>query len=179
MAEKSVNNILDSINQSKTTNLWRFIHGLGIKNIGENASKVLDKNFYTIKDIMNLEFDDLIQINEFGDIMAESIVNFFNDSLNHDIINKCLDGGLSFIKSESSDQLAGNKFAITGTLTQFNRTEIKNKLESMGASVSSSVSSKTDYLICGENPGGTKLNKAQELNIKIINETELSILIQM
>ena len=179
MAEKSVNNILDSINQSKTTNLWRFIHGLGIKNIGENASKVLDKNFYTIKDIMNLEFDDLIQINEFGDIMAESIVNFFNDSLNHDIINKCLDGGLSFIKSESSDQLAGNKFAITGTLTQFKRTEIKNKLESMGASVSSSVSSKTDYLICGENPGGTKLNKAQELNIKIINETELSILIQV
>ena len=179
MADKSVNNILDSINQSKETNLWRFIHGLGIKNIGENASKVLDKNFHTIQNIMNLEFDDLIQINEFGDIMAESIVNFFNDSCNQGMINRCLDGGLVFIKSESSDQLAGNKFAITGTLTQFKRSEIKNKLESMGASVSSSVSSKIDYLICGENPGGTKLNKAQELDIKIINESELSTLIQV
>ena len=93
MAEKSVNNILDSINKSKITNLWRFLHGLGIKNIGENASKVLDKNFKTIEDIMDLEFDDLIQVNEFGDIMAKSIINFFNDSHNKEIINRCLDGG--------------------------------------------------------------------------------------
>ena len=179
MAEKSVNNILDSINKSKITNLWRFLHGLGIKNIGENASKVLDKNFKTIEDIMDLEFDDLIQVNEFGDIMAKSIINFFNDSHNKEIINRCLDGGLEFVKSESSDQLNGNKFAITGTLIQFKRSEIKNKLESLGASVASSVSSKTDYLICGENPGGTKLNKAQELNIKIINEDELNTLIEL
>ena len=179
MAEKSVNNILDSINKSKITNLWRFLHGLGIKNIGENASKVLDKNFKTIEDIMDLEFDDLIQVNEFGDIMAKSIINFFNDSHNKEIINRCLDGGLEFVKSESSDQLNGNKFAITGTLIQFKRSEIKNKLESLGASVASSVSSKTDYLICGENPGGTKLNKAQELNIKIINEDDLNTLIEL
>ena len=179
MAEKSVNNILDSINKSKITNLWRFLHGLGIKNIGENASKVLDRNFKTIEDIMDLEFDDLIQVNEFGDIMAKSIINFFNDSHNKEIINRCLDGGLEFVKSESSDQLNGNKFAITGTLIQFKRSEIKNKLESLGASVTSSVSSKTDYLICGENPGGTKLNKAQELNIKIINEDELNTLIEL
>ena len=179
MAEKSVNNILDSINKSKITNLWRFLHGLGIKNIGENASKVLDKNFKTIEDIMDLEFDDLIQVNEFGDIMAKSIINFFNDSHNKEIINRCLDGGLEFVKSESSNQLNGNKFAITGTLIKFKRSEIKNKLESLGASVASSVSSKTDYLICGENPGGTKLNKAQELNIKIINEDELNTLIEL
>ena len=179
MAEKSVNNILDSINKSKITNLWRFLHGLGIKNIGENASKVLDKNFKTIEDIMDLEFDDLIQVNEFGDIMAKSIINFFNDSHNKEIINRCLDGGLEFVKSESSDQLNGDKFAITGTLIKFKRSEIKNKLESLGASVASSVSSKTDYLICGENPGGTKLNKAQELNIKIINEDELNTLIEL
>ena len=179
MAEKSVNNILDSINKSKITNLWRFLHGLGIKNIGENASKVLDKNFKTIEDIMDLEFDDLIQVNEFGDIMAKSIINFFNDSHNKEIINRCLDGGLEFVKSESSNQLNGNKFAITGTLIKFKRSEIKNKLESLGASVTSSVSSKTDYLICGENPGGTKLNKAQELNIKIINEDELNTLIEL
>ena len=179
MAEKSVNNTLDSINKSKITNLWRFLHGLGIKNIGENASKVLDRNFKTIEDIMDLEFDDLIQVNEFGDIMAKSIINFFNDSHNKEIINRCLDGGLEFVKSESSNQLNGNKFAITGTLIKFKRSEIKNKLESLGASVTSSVSSKTDYLICGENPGGTKLNKAQELNIKIINEDELNTLIEL
>ena len=111
--------------------------------------------------------------------MAKSIINFFNDSHNKEIINRCLDGGLEFVKSESSDQLNGNKFAITGTLIKFKRSEIKNKLESLGASVTSSVSSKTDYLICGENPGGTKLNKAQELNIKIINEDELNTLIEL
>ena len=179
MAEKSVNNILNSINQSKKTNLWRFIHGLGIKNIGENASKVLDKNFNTIENIINLKFDDLIQINEFGDVMAKSIINFFNKSHNQDMINKCLDAGLVFIKSESSNQLAGNKFVITGTLVKFIRSEIKNKLESLGASVTSSVSSKTNFLVCGENPGGTKLKKAQELNIKILSEDELNTLINL
>ena len=179
MAEKSVNNILNSINQSKKTNLWRFIHGLGIKNIGENASKVLDKNFNTIENIINLKFDDLIQINEFGDVMAKSIINFFNKSHNQDMINKCLDAGLVFIKSESNNQLAGDKFVITGTLVKFIRSEIKNKLESLGASVSSSVSSKTNFLVCGENPGGTKLKKAQELNIKILSEDELNTLINL
>ena len=179
MAEKSVNNILNSINQSKKTNLWRFIHGLGIKNIGENASKVLDKNFNTIENIINLKFDDLIQINEFGDVMAKSIINFFNKSHNQDMINKCLDAGLVFIKSESSNQLAGNKFVITGTLLKFRRSEIKNKLESLGASVTSSVSSKTNFLLCGENPGETKLKKAQELNVKILSEDELNTLINL
>ena len=179
MGEKSVNNILNSINQSKKTNLWRFIHGLGIKNIGENASKILDKNFNSIKNIINLKFDDLIQINEFGDIMAKSIINFFNDSYNQAMINKCLDAGLVFIKSESTNQLAGYKFVITGTLIKFKRSEIKNKLEFLGASVASSVSSKTNFLICGENPGANKLKKAQELNIKILSEDELNTLINL
>ncbi len=179
MAEKSVNNILNSINQSKKTNLWRFIHGLGIKNIGENASKVLDKNFNTIENIINLKFDDLIQVNEFGDIMAKSIINFFNDSHNQDMINNCLDAGLVFIKSESNNKLAGDIFVVTGTLVNFKRSEIKNKLESLGASVTSSVSSKTNFLISGENPGGTKLKKAQELNIKILSEDELNTLINL
>tara|TARA_B110000116_G_C16585575_1_gene468242 strand:- start:186 stop:815 length:630 start_codon:yes stop_codon:yes gene_type:complete len=173
MAEKSVTNILDSINKSKKTNLWRFIHGLGIKNIGENASKVLEKKFHSIEDMMTLEFNDLIQINEFGDVMAQSLIDFLSDSYNKEVISKCLDGGLVFIKTASSDKLERNKFVITGTLIQFKRSDIKNKLESMGASVASLVSSKTDYLICGENPGGTKLNKARDFNIKIINEDDL------
>jgi len=173
MAEKSIANILDSINKSKKTNLWRFIHGLGIKNIGENASKVLEKKFHSIEDLMTLEFNDLIQINEFGDVMAQSLIDFLSDSYNKEVISKCLDGGLVFIKTASSDKLERNKFAITGTLVQFKRSDIKNKLESMGASVASSVSSKTDYLICGENPGGSKLNKARNFNIKIINEDDL------
>ena len=173
MGEKSVTNILDAINKSKKTNLWRFIHSLGIKNIGENASKVLEKKFHSIEDIMTLEFNNLIQINEFGDVMAQSLIDFLSDGYNKEIIRKCLDGGLVFIKTASSDKLERNKFAITGTLIQFKRSDIKNKLESMGASVTSSVSSKTDYLICGENPGGAKLNKARNLNIKIINENDL------
>ena len=179
MADKSVNNILESINQSKKTNLWRFINGLGIKNIGENASKLLEKNFKSLKNIMKLNFNNLIEINEFGDVMAQSIVDFFNNEYEAKIINKCIEGGIEFIDSPSNEILKGNKFVITGTLVNFKRSEIKNKLELMGATISASVSVKTDYLICGINPGSTKLSKANELNISIIDEQKLIDLIKV
>ena len=120
-----------------------------------------------------------IEINEFGDVMAQSIVDFFNNGYQTKIINKCIEGGVEFVASPSNEILKGNKFVITGTLVNFKRSEIKNKLELMGATISSSISVKTDYLICGANPGSTKLSKANELNISIIDEQTLIDLIKV
>ena len=179
MAEKSANNILNAVNKSKNTDLWRFINGLGIKNIGQNSSKILAKNFKNIKRLYNLSIEDLLQINEVGSIMSNSILDFFNNQDNINIINRCLDGGLKLKNDDSviSDKLDGYKFVITGTISGLNRAEIKSKLEKEGAKVSSSISSKTNYLVCGDKPGINKVNKARELNIEIINEKKLFSLI--
>ena len=181
MAEKSVNNILNAINKSKNTDLWRFIHGLGIKNIGQNASKILAKKFKNIQKLYNLSIDDLLEINEVGDIMSNSIIDFFHNQDNINIINRCLDSGL---KLKNDDRIVGNKldgyrFVITGTINELSRHEIKSKLEKEGAKVSSSISSKTNYLVCGDKPGNNKINKAKELNIEIIDEKKLFSLIDV
>ena len=179
MAEKSANNILNAVNKSKNTDLWRFINGLGIKNIGQNSSKILAKNFKDIKRLYNLSIEDLLQINEVGSIMSNSIIDFFNNQDNINIINRCLDSGLKLKNDDSiiGDKLDGYKFVITGTISGLSRAEIKSKLEKEGAKVSSSISSKTNYLVCGDKPGINKVNKARELNIEIINEKKLFSLI--
>ena len=179
MAEKSANNILNAINNSKNTDLWRFINGLGIKNIGQNSSKILANKFQNIKKLYNLSIEDLLEINEIGNIMSNSIIDFFNNQDNINIINRCLDSGL---KLKNDDWIIGNKldgykFVITGTISGLSRSEIKLKLEKEGAKVSSGISSKTNYLICGDKPGINKIKKARELNIEIINEKKLFSLI--
>ena len=169
MAEKSINNLINAINVSKKTNLWRFIHGLGIRNIGENTSKILSKNYSTIENLFYLKLEELIQIDEIGAISADAIIDFFNN----DIINKCLEAGLKFEEVYTvKNSLSGITFVITGTL-KISRSEMKSKLESYGAKIVSSISAKTNYLICGENPGQNKMNKANELSIKNISESEV------
>ena len=178
MGEKSAINILDAISDAKQTNMWRFIHGLGIKNIGENASKILEKHFDTMDNLFTVTLDDLTHINEFGDIMAQSFINFFKVEENIKIINECIDRGVIFKKKNAtSNELAGTKFVITGTLSK-SRNVIKSQLESMGAKIVSAVSNKIDYLLCGENPGSAKFKKAQALDVKIINEKDLDLLIK-
>ena len=178
MGEKSAINILDAISDAKQTNMWRFIHGLGIKNIGENASKILEKHFDTMDNLFTVTLDDLTHINEFGDIMAQSFVNFFKVEENIKIINECIDSGVIFKpKNTTSNQLAGTKLVITGTLSK-SRNTIKSQLESMGAKIVSVVSNKIDYLLCGENPGSAKFKKAQALDVKIINEKDLDLLVK-
>ena len=173
MGEKSINNLINAINISKKTDLWRFIHGLGIRNIGENTSKILSKNYKTIENLFFLNLDELIEIDEIGDISADAIIDFFNNSYNIDIINNCLDAGLKFEEVHPiKNTLSGTIFVITGTL-KVSRTEMKSKLESYGAKIVSSVSAKTNYLICGENSGQKKVNKANELSIKTISEREV------
>ena len=178
MAEKSINNILNAIDSAKKTDLSRFLHGLGIRNIGIHACKLLDKKYNSnIYDLIDASKDDLNQIHEIGEIMAESIVKYFSIQNNLDDINDCIESGVTFNQTIVSNQMEGYLFVITGSFDDFNRTEIKNKIESLGGRITSSISKKTSFLILGENPG-SKLNKAKELNTPIINQQDLTSLLE-
>ena len=180
MGDKSASNIIDSINKSKNTTMARFIHGLGIRNVGNHLSKILEKNFnYNFDNLINSRFEDLILIDEVGDIVAESIINYFKDKNNLNIINCCFELGLNFLTPKNdSNKLSEQIFVITGTLSEFTRSKAKELIEKNGGIVTGSISKKTNFLVCGENPG-SKYNKAQKLNIKIINEIELKDLIDV
>lgn len=178
MGNKSAENIINSINKSKNTTMARFIHGLGIRNVGNHLSKILEKYYnYNFDSLINAHFDELISIDEVGDIVADSIINFFKDENNLNIINRCFELGVTFsIPQQESAKLNKQIFVITGTLSELKRNEAKEIIENNGGIVSSSVSKKTNYLLCGKN-AGSKKKKAEDLKIKIINEIELKDLL--
>ena len=177
MAEKSINNILDSINRSKKTEFSRFLNGLGIRNIGTHACKLLEKKFKSDINILSRASEqDLNDIHEIGEIMALSIIDYFSSQDNLDDINRCINLGVSFTDSLISNELEGISFVITGSFNSITRSEIKNKLESLGARISSSISKNTSYLVLGSNPG-SKLKKAKDLKIPIIKEDNLEALL--
>ena len=178
MGDKSASNIIDSINKSKNTTMARFIHGLGIRNVGNHLSKILEKHFnYNFNNLINAQFEELILIDEVGDIVAESIINYFKDGNNLNIINCCFELGIQFsIPEQQSNKLINQIFVITGALSKLTRNEAKSLIEKNGGVVSSSVSKKTNFLLCGDKPG-SKYKKAQKLNINIINESQLKDLI--
>ena len=174
MGEKSATNIINAIEKSKFITLTQFINGLGIRNIGSHASKILDKTFDSnIENLINADYDSLLSIHEIGEIMVQSISDYFNNEKNIIIIKRCIDAGVKFQKQQiiKESTLSGKKFVVTGSLVQFNRSEIKQKIELHDAQLSSSISKKTDFLIIGENPG-SKFEKAKKMNIKIINEKQ-------
>tara|TARA_Y100000590_G_scaffold215425_1_gene244136 strand:- start:247 stop:2247 length:2001 start_codon:yes stop_codon:yes gene_type:complete len=174
MAEKSAQNIMDAIETAKATTLARFIHALGIRNVGEHASKVLEKSFSgNLEALMHTDMETLTAIHEIGDVMAESIINFFHEDNNQKVIQACVDAGISFSKVEQIKEsiYTGKIFVFTGSLEKFSRSDAKEMVEKIGARASGSVSSKTDFLIAG--PGaGSKLDKAKELDIPILSEVE-------
>jgi len=179
MGQKSAENIINSINKSKTTTFSKFINGLGIRNVGLNASKLLEKKFNNnIEKLINCNYEELINIDEIGDIMANSIIEYFNNSNNINIINQCLSSNLKFESLENikTTILTDKLFVFTGTLKKYSRSEAIKIIESFGASASSSINKKTNYLIAGEK-SGSKLNKAKSLNIKILNEEDFLNLI--
>ena len=174
MGLKSATNIINSINLSKETTLSRFIHALGIRNVGYHLSKVLDTTFNSnIERLMKAPFEALILIDEIGDIVAKSITDYFSDDYNMTIINRMIISGVIFKKViKKSNLLHNNSFVISGTLPSLSRNQAKDIITDHGGIISSSISKKTDYLLCGEK-AGSKLNKAKNLGIKIINETNL------
>ena len=174
MAEKSAQNIMDSIEKSKSTTLSRFIHSLGIRNVGEHSGKVLEKSFGgNLSSLMNADVHSLKDIHEIGDIMAESIYDFFNDINNKNMIETCLNSGIQFAKIEKiqPSEHSGKIFVFTGTLEKFSRKDAQIMVEKVGARASNSISSKTDFLIAGTG-AGSKLKKSIELGITILTEDE-------
>lgn len=177
--EKKVENLLNAIENSKKNTLDQFIFGLGIHYIGAKASKALAKRYRSIDDLKKATFDELIAIDDFGDVMANSIVEYFKDELHLALIEKLKRYGVHPIaeKVEENYKFAGLTFVLTGTLESMSRDEASAIIESFGGKTSSSVSKKTSYVLAGES-AGSKLTKAKELGIKIIDEQQFKEMIK-
>lgn len=179
-AEKSANNLIQAIEESKNQPLWRLIHGLGIADVGAQGSKELANHFMALEALIEASEEELMEVEGVGVVVAKSVRSFFNESHNQEIIRRLIQYGLNTkakIKEEGVQVLLGKTFVITGTLPTYGRDEAKELIENAGGHVSSSVSKKTDYLLAGESPG-SKLDKAKELGVKIIDEEELKLLLK-
>lgn len=177
--DKKINNILDGIEKSKYVNFSNFIFALGINGVGEKTAKDLAKRFATLIDLQNATINDLVAINDIGDIMAKSIYDYFNSNYGKQNINDLLNCGININYTNIvnyNDNFKGKNVVLTGTLSNYTRDEAKAILESMGANVVSSVSKNTDLVIAGDS-AGSKLSKALALNIKVIDEKEFKNLI--
>lgn len=174
MGEKSVENMLNAIEKSKENELYRLIFGLGIDFIGSKASKLLEKNYENLDQIINASYDELIDIEEFGPKMAQSLVNFFKNPNNLELIErlKSFNLNMSCQKQEANSNIfEGLKFVLTGTLNTLKRNDAKKIIEDNGGKTSSSLSKNTNLLLAGEK-AGSKLKKAIELGVKVISEDE-------
>lgn len=173
MGEKSVQNLLTAIEASKTTQLHRFIYALGIRGVGETTAKMLCNQFLSLDALMNAELDQLKQTPEVGDITAEWIYDFFRTSHNIEVINRLLVSGITWEqpKAPTSQPLNGESWVVTGTLATMGRDEATQRLQALGARVSGSVSAKTKCVVAGEK-AGSKLEKAEKLNVPVMNEEQ-------
>ena len=177
--EKKIDNFLNSIEKSKTPKFNNFIYALGIPQVGEKTAKDLAKRFANIDELKKATIDELIEIDDIGEIMARSIVEFFKDQYNLGIIDELLNNGIVIdypIAQIKETYLTGKSVVLTGSLTNFTRDEATSELEKLGAKVVGSVSKKTDYVLAGES-AGSKLTKARELGVKILSEQDLINLI--
>ncbi len=173
MGKKSVENLLASIDRSKQNNIDRLIYGFGIRNIGLRAAQLLAENFESLDELMRAGAEDIVKINEFGEITAKSVVVFFGQEQTLDTVEKLRAAGVN-LKSAGRKKLEDNRFAgmtfvLTGTLPTYSRAEAGELIESFGGKTSGSVSKKTDYVLAGEE-AGSKLDKALQLGVKVIDE---------
>ncbi len=177
MGEKSAQNLLDGIQASKSRDMWRLLFGLGILHVGAGVAKALGKAFANLDDLFAASEPQLTEIEDVGEVIARSIVQWHGDSRNRKLIDRLRKADLNFNSalynpSAALGPLAGKTFVLTGTLPNLKREEAAAKIEALGGKVSGSVSKKTDYVVAGED-AGSKLEKAQKLGIKIIDESAL------
>ena len=175
MAEKSANNLLQSIEHSKNIPFERVLFGLGIRFVGETVAKKLAKHFGSIDELIKATYDELIEVDEIGEKIAHSVIEYFSDSESLELIKNLKDVGLQFqtTKTEKNEGIfTGKTIVVSGVFSAFSRDEIKELIEQNGGKNGSSISSKTDFLVAGENMGPSKLKKAVDLGIKILSEDE-------
>ena len=173
MAEKSAQNIIDALQKSKQTTLPRFLFGLGIRHVGEATAKALVKHFGKLDNIMNASSEQLTQVADVGPVVAQSLRTFFDQAHNREVVEQLRACGISWEEGEPVEAanlpLAGLTFVITGTLPNLGREYLKARLEEAGAKVAGSVSKKTHYVVAGAE-AGSKLDKAQELGVPVLDE---------
>lgn len=171
--EKSVNNLLESIENSKNNSLEKVLFALGIRHVGKKTAKILAKRYKNIDNIINVNIDELTNVNDIGEIIAKSVRTYFDDPLNLKLVEDLKKLGLNFeYKNDSSDDtLSGMTFVLTGTLEKYKREELTKILEDKGAKVTSSVTKKTTGVIVGDKPG-SKYDKALKLGVKIYKEED-------
>jgi DNA ligase (NAD+) len=174
MGEKSAQNILDEIENSKKLPLERVIYGLGIRMVGERTAQFLAEHFGSMEGLESAGVEELQDVNEVGPRIAESIVEFFSIAANRKLVERLREAGLALTgkKKQRGTKLAGKTFVLTGTLAHFTRDEAKKMIEDAGGKVTGSVSKKTDYVVAGAD-AGSKLDKAKELGVNVIDEKEM------
>ena len=177
--EKSANNLLTAIENSKSNSLDRLVFALGIRNIGQASAKLLCDKFGGLDNIMNASAEQIAEIDGFGDVMAASVYKAFHEEHMIKLVESLKSYGLntSYVKTQVDDRFAGKTFVLTGTLPTLKRDEAKALIEKYGGKASGSVSKKTDYVLAGEE-AGSKLTKAQELGIEIITEEQFRKMIE-
>jgi DNA ligase (NAD+) len=174
MGAKSAQNFLDGVAASKQRDLWRLIYGLGILHVGAGTAKALGRRFASLHDLINATFEELTQTEDVGEVIARSARAWFAAPRNLELIEKLRRAGLNFGSElyqapQASSAFAGKTFVLTGTLPTLTREEATTRIEALGGKVSSSVSKKTDYVLAGADPG-SKLEKARQLGVKVIDE---------
>ncbi|HEV3308690.1 MAG TPA: NAD-dependent DNA ligase LigA [Candidatus Sulfotelmatobacter sp.] len=178
MGDKSAQNILDEIENSKKLPLERVIYGLGIRMVGERTAQFLAEHFGAMEELEKAGVEELQNVNEVGPRIAESIVEFFSIAANRKLVERLREAGLTLSgqKKQRGTKLAGKTFVLTGTLAHFTRDEAKKMIEDAGGKVTGSVSKKTDYVVVGAD-AGSKLDKAKELGVTVIDEKEIERLL--
>lgn len=172
MGDKSAQNILHALEKSKKTTLSKFLYGLGIRYVGENTSKLLAQHFVKLENIMSASIEQLLTIDDIGPIAAKSIFKYFSLPYNRDMISELELCGIHWdedVPISKSDKLSGKTFVLTGTFPTLSREQARELIETAGGKVSTSVSAKTNYVVAGSE-AGSKLTKAQELNLHILDE---------
>ena len=171
-AEKSADNLIKSIEKSKKIPLDKLIYSLGIRHVGEETSIALTQNFGNLKKISEIEEEKLAQVEDIGEVVAQSIIKWFNNRRNRDLINNLIKSGVKIGKVKIFEKkLSGLTFVLTGELNNYTREKSKTKIRQFGGEVSNSVSKNTDFVVIGNNPG-SKYIKAKKLGVKIIDEKE-------
>jgi DNA ligase (NAD+) len=179
--EKSVDNLLRAIEKSKNNDLDQLVTGLGIKNVGRQTARVLTSNFADIDEISNATYDQLIMLPDFGETVANSVLNFFSLNTTQVLIAELKKANVNMkskvVENSQDNRFSGKTFVITGTLPNLKRDEATRLIQMHGGKVSGSVSKKTSFVLAGEE-AGSKLTKAEELGVKIINEEEFNNMLQ-
>lgn len=179
MGEKSAQNLLASIEKSKETTLARFVYALGIRHVGEATALDLANHFGSLEKLRTASFEDLLKVNDVGHVIAQSITTFFRENRNARVIDALIELGVHWPRVEAkavNAAVTGKTFVLTGTMPTWDRNVAKDKILAQGGKVSGSVSKKTDYVVAGES-AGSKLVKARELGVKVIDEIELKRLL--